>query len=257
MRDKDKTGQVSNAGSVSAAELKDTLRPLWSDEFLLVVNKPAGLLTIPGGYRSEPHLKEILEPVYGRLWIVHRLDRDTSGVLVLARSAVAHRALNTQFQEHRTVKVYHALVSGAPEWDERTVDAPLEPNGDRRHRTIVLQFEDAGKGKPSLTECHVLERFDRYSLIRVIPRTGRTHQIRAHLAYLGLPILADKLYGGRSMKSQDRRADPSDQPPIARTALHALALTLRHPLTAEPTRFEAPYPEDFAGALCYLRGRRG
>jgi RluA family pseudouridine synthase len=223
---------------------------------MLVVNKPAGLLTIPGGYRPEPHLKELLEPLFGRLWIVHRLDRETSGLVVLARSAVAHRALNTQFQEHRTVKVYHALVSGVPDWEERTVDAPLKPNGDRRHRTVIVQGDGAGKGKPSLTECYVLERFDQHTLMRAIPRTGRTHQIRAHLAYLGLPVVGDKLYGSRLTGTPDRRTDPPDQALIERTALHALTLTLRHPLTKESVRFEAPYPEDFVRALCYLRNTR-
>ena len=223
---------------------------LWSDESLVVVNKPAGLLTIPGGFQPEPHLKEILEPAFGRLWIVHRLDRETSGVLALARSADAHRALNTQFQEHTTAKVYHALVGGTPKWDQTTVDAPLLPNGDRRHRTVVPRDDRAGKAKPALTECRVLERYrvslvrDEYTLLEVIPRTGRTHQIRAHLAYLGLPIVGDKLYGARGI----------EPPLIARTALHAVSLALRHPLTGESMRFEAPYPEDMVAALRQLKG---
>ena len=229
---------------------------LWSDESLLVVNKPSGLLTLPGGYQPEPHLKALLEPAFGRLWIVHRLDRDTSGVLALARSAEAHRVLNTQFQEHTTIKVYHALVRGKPAWDERAIDAPLRPDGDRRHRTIVLEGDAAGKAKLALTECRVLERFDGYTLLEAIPRTGRTHQIRAHLAHLGLPIVGDALYGGRlaAAHPQEQRA-PDERPHVAgaRMALHALSLALRHPLTQEVMLFEAPYPEDFAAALRQLR----
>ena len=230
---------------------------LWSDESLLVIDKPAGLLTLPGGFQPEPHLKQILEPAFGRLWIVHRLDRETSGVLALARSANAHRALNTQFQEHTTTKVYHALVQGEPEWAERTIDLPLQPNGDRRHRTVVLDDKHAAQGKPALTECRVLERFDGCTLLEAVPRSGRTHQIRAHLAYLGLPILADRLYGANPglspASSLSRQADAPARPLIARIALHALSLTLRHPLTQAPMLFEAPYPEDFVAALCHLR----
>jgi RluA family pseudouridine synthase len=214
---------------------------IWSDEALLVVNKPAGLPALPDGYNPQAaHLKSLLEPAYGKLWVVHRLDRETSGVMALARSAAAHRALNTQFQERQTGKRYHALLSGAPEWDAQTANAPLLPNGDRRHRTIV----DQRQGKPARTAFRILERFEGYALVEAAPETGRTHQIRAHLAYLGYPILADVLYGGAKV----------NQPHIlSRTALHAWSLELAHPLTGEPLRFTAPYADDFQVALERLR----
>jgi RluA family pseudouridine synthase len=236
---------------------------LWSDDTVLAVNKPAGLLTIPGGYQPEPHLRDILEPVFGRLWVVHRLDRDTSGVLVLARSAAAHRALNTQFQEHTTAKVYHALVRGSPEWDQHTVDVALRPNGDRRHRTVALRDDKARNSKPALTACRVIERLGEYTLLEAIPKTGRRHQIRAHLAYLGLYIVADELYRERSTHRdgigshpQGNWTDTVEHSLIPRTALHALTLTLLHPLTLESMLFEASYPEDFAIALGRLRQQK-
>src|SRR4030042_2395483 len=167
---------------------------LFSDEALLVINKPAGLSTLPDGYNPTlPHIKSVLERQFGHLWIVHRLDKDTSGVLLLARSAEAHRALNTQFEQHRVYKCYHALVVGNPEWQEQTISLPLRPNGDRQHRTMI----DTQAGKHAITPLKVLERFVNYCLLEAIPETGRTHQIPAHLHALGLSIIGDKLYAKR------------------------------------------------------------
>jgi tRNA pseudouridine32 synthase/23S rRNA pseudouridine746 synthase len=210
---------------------------LWSDDSLLAINKPPGLLTLPDGYdKTLPHLRSILEPSFGRLWIVHRLDRDTSGIIVLARSADAHRHLNTQFQENRASKIYHALALGLPPWEDLTVTAPLRPDGDRRHRTVI----DPVKGKSAITELRVLRHLDGYCLLEIAPRTGRSHQIRAHLKHVGFPILADPLYG-----------DPSHpcHALLPHLALHALSLTLIHPKTEETMKFEAPYPKDFSNLL--------
>jgi 23S rRNA-/tRNA-specific pseudouridylate synthase len=122
---------------------------------------------------------------------VHRLDKDTSGVLLLAKTAQAYRALNLQFQQRQVRKTYHALVAGKPAWQERWVRLPLRSNGDRHHRTVL----DLERRKPSETEFHRLEGFDGYALIDAILHSGRIHQIRAHLAAIDLPIVADPLYG--------------------------------------------------------------
>jgi tRNA pseudouridine32 synthase/23S rRNA pseudouridine746 synthase len=215
---------------------------LWFDDTIVVVDKPAGVLTIRGGFGDSPYLQQILQPRFGRLWTVHRLDLETSGVLVFARTAAAHRTLNTQFQERQVSKTYHALVRGCPQWVDQTVDLPLRRDGDRRHRTVI----DPHRGKPSVTHLHVLERFAGHALLEAVPETGRTHQVRAHLAALGLPILGDRLY------VREKPVAPED-PTIQRTALHARRLKLAHPTTGEVLCFEAPYPADWTVALQWLR----
>src|SRR5512136_1995664 len=111
---------------------------LYIDDVLLVINKPAGLPSLPDGYDpAAPHVRSLLEPYFGRIWIVHRLDRGTSGVLLLARSAEAHRALNTQFDQRQVRKTYHALIVGSPDWEVKTVDLPLRADVGHKHRTAV------------------------------------------------------------------------------------------------------------------------
>ncbi len=232
---------------------------LYTDEAILAVNKPAGLLVIPDGYdTSKPNLQALLSQTYSRLWVVHRLDQDTSGVLLFARSAEAHRHLNAQFEHHMIRKTYHLLTWGAVDWDSRTVNLPLLVNGDRHHRTVI----DLQRGKPAHTVFTVLERFSgEISLIAAVPTTGYTHQIRAHCAALGLWLVNDPLYFPRSFPP------PTDfQPlhrtdlvqhvqflPISRTGLHAQQISFQHPNSDLPLTLQAPYPQDFVQTLKLLR----
>jgi 23S rRNA-/tRNA-specific pseudouridylate synthase len=178
-------------------------------------------------------------------------------VLILARTAEAHRSLNTQFERHQVSKVYHALVMGNPEWDEKTVDLPLRSNGDRQHRTVV----DQRHGKPATTRLNVVERFGTISLLEAIPETGRTHQIRAHLYAVGLSIVGDVLYRRKlpNQKSESTSKLPASiDPPqfgSAGMGLHAWSLEVNHPHTGERMKFIAPYPGEWAAALQQLRAQ--
>lgn len=217
---------------------------LFEDDSLLVIDKPAGVLSLTDGYdRSLPHLATILAPRYGHLWLVHRLDRETSGALVLARSAAAHRNLNDQFKQRQVEKVYHALVAAAPDWETFSTDFPLRKDGDRQHRTVV----DPERGKPARTDFAVLERFPRGALLEARPHTGYTHQIRAHLRQLGCSIFADRLYG-----IPPRDGENPDEP-ISRLALHASRIYFHHPISTMPLSFTAPHPVDFSDAIIQLR----
>ncbi len=213
---------------------------IYSDDALLIINKPAGLPVLPEGWdREAPYLVAQLEAQFGKLWVVHRLDKVTSGVIVFARNAAAHRTLSLLFEGRAVHKVYHAIVVGNPPWGEHTARHPLRINVGHSHRTAV----DHRKGKRSETTFRVAERHNGYALLAAIPATGRTHQIRVHLSALGFPILADNLYGAPPTKL------------ITRPALHAFSLDFE--FGEKPFSFTAPYPEDFAAALAALRSAQG
>lgn len=229
---------------------------LYEDEHLLVVNKPAGLTSLPDGYDpTAPHVRSLLEPRYGKLWIVHRLDRETSGALALARSPQAHRSLNTQFERHLVEKRYHALAAGSPGWEAQTLQAALRINVGHKHRSVI----DPAGGKPAETLFQVVERFSGFTLLEAVPQTGRTHQIRVHLAHLGFPILGDALYGSgqllclSDLKPGFRGGAAGECPILARLGLHAYLIRLEHPANGQPLQIIAPYPNDLKGAIRQLR----
>lgn len=206
------------------------------DDALLVIDKPAGLLSLPDGHDpTKPHLRLLLEPEWGRLWMLHRLDRETSGVMVLARTAEAHRRVNAQFERAAVEKAYLALVKGDLAWDQTVVNAPLRSGVGRRKRTVV----DLQGGKEAVTNFRVLGRSGGYVLLEARPQTGRTHQIRAHLYHLACPVVSDPLYG--ELRSEHLALIP-------RLALHARSLKLFHPVHGELVQYLAPIPPDLAEA---------
>ena len=207
---------------------------LYKDDHILAINKPAGLPVLPDGWEKDaPYLVKMLEEEYGKIYIVHRLDKITSGVMVFARTAEAHRVLNMQFESHEAEKVYHAIVEGEPKWNEKIAKFPLRANVGKKHRTAV----DDKSGKPSETRFRILKRYQEAALIEAKPMTGRTHQIRVHAYALGHPLVGDTLYNALETDV------------IARPALHAYSLTITHPETQERLTFKAERPDDLVSAL--------
>jgi RluA family pseudouridine synthase len=224
---------------------------LYEDESVLAVDKPAGRLVIPGRGTDETSLREELEARFGRLWVVHRLDRGTTGVLLFARSAEAHRAANLAFDRGEPRKRYVALVAGTPP-PERRVDVPIAPA--RRGKMRPARPGDP-RGKSAATVVRLLEAFPPRSwaggalaLVEALPETGRTHQIRVHLAAAGTPLAVDPDYGGEGPL---RGADGAVL--VARTPLHAARLELRHPVRGSALILEAPLPADMSAAIAALR----
>ena len=227
----------------AAIEAEDIpLQIVYEDADLIVIDKPAGLVVHPAAGHARGTLVNAilahapdLRGIGGetRPGIVHRLDKDTSGLIVVAKHDAAHRELQRQFKARSVRKVYLALVEGRLEPAEGIVDAPIAR--DRIHRKRMAVSPD---GRPSRTRYKVIKDWGLYSLVEAYPETGRTHQIRVHFAWLGHPLAGDALYG---------RKKPSL--PIGRHFLHAARLTLRLPSTGEERTFESPLPEDLADVL--------
>lgn len=210
---------------------------IFQDKHILVINKPAGIPVLPDGWEMDsPYLVKMLEEEYGKMFVVHRLDKITSGVMVFARDAESHRALNMQFDNHEVEKVYHAIVEGNPRWEEKIAKHPLRINVGHKHRTVVNDRD----GKPSETRFRLRKRYQSSALVEAMPKTGRTHQVRVHAKAVGNPLVGDILYGAAESKV------------IGRPALHAWSLTFTHPITNERLTFNAEYPQDFATALKLL-----
>lgn len=230
---------------------------LHEDEALIALNKPGRLPVIPERWHPDwPCLKSIAAGQLGaRVWVVHRLDAGTSGVVVLAKTAEAHRDLCEQFTHRRVEKIYLAIASGRIEAEEQTVQLPLAPHPKKPGVTIV----QAG-GKPAATTLRVIERFHGFTLVEARPQTGRQHQIRVHLQAIGHPLLVDHLYAKTgafflsAIKPGYRaKAGEQEQPLIQRLTLHASALRFVHPLRAEFFTLHAPFPKDFGAVLAGLR----
>lgn len=247
---------------------KPTLEILYRDDDYVAVNKPAGLATIPGRGEDDSVLQrlagEMNLPHTGsadpRLRVVHRLDKETSGVLLFARHIAAQRHVSHQFQNNTTLKEYLAVVIGRPGENQGEIDANLAPHPTSPRRMSLVRHG----GRPARTAWQVEEGFRSYTLLRVFPKTGKTHQIRVHLKHIGLPLAVDQLYnparlgapiglflsafkrGYRATQGEEER------PLIGRLTLHAEKLRLQH-INGSGIEIIAPLPKDFRATLNMLR----
>ena len=256
--------------SIRLLEPPDNLMPseeipleiVFEDQWLLIVNKPAGLIIHPTGKNPLGTLTNALQfhldqtsdyPGQKKPGIVHRLDRDTSGVVATAKDHMALRLLSIEFQRERIQKSYIALVDGVMKEDERIIDLPIgRSRGDSS--ALMTCRADALDAKASKTHYEVIERLPRHTLVRAKPRTGRLHQIRVHFATLGHPVVGDEFYAAFGELKPDRTPDaPRCSPFINRQALHAASISFSHPMTHEWRTFEASLPPDIVQAIESVR----
>lgn len=225
----------------------------------VVINKEAGMLSIPDRFRKElPSLYQILGRKYGKIFIVHRLDRDTSGLILFARNEESHRYLSGLFEKRAIQKTYLGIVQGSLQEAEGTISAPLAEHPTKKGTMVVH-----AKGKPSVTNFLMVEDFGVYSLVQFRIESGRTHQIRVHAKQLGHPVAADPIYGDgkpvllSSFKKKFRlsKDDLEERPILSRPGLHAFQLKFSDKEGKEIS-LEAPLPKDMKALLNQLRKRR-
>lgn len=249
----------------NSAAQKLTISPLFEDQFLVAVNKPSGIPVIADRWNlSQMNLKDLIEKQFikqsqlpeSKIWVIHRIDSETSGIVLFAKTSEAHKEMNRLFMERKIKKGYLAIVKGCPDPESGEINLPLIAHDGQSHYTRVSKH-----GKPASTRYQLKEKFRHFSLLEVQPVTGRTHQIRAHLRAIGCPLVVDSIYSNTSsidlskIKSGYTQKDPfSPNPPlIQRITLHAHQLEFKHPFTGKEVHIEAPLPKDFMALLKALR----
>ncbi len=251
---------VPAAESVEAEDIP--LDIIYEDDWIVVVNKPPDMVVHPAkGHQSGTLVNAIayhcrkLSRFGGELraGVVHRLDRDTSGVILMVKDEAVHEAIARQFERRQVKKQYVAICERCPELDSDVIDAPIGPHP-RLKQKMAVRYD---VGRKARTVYEVAERLGDFSVLRCFPETGRTHQIRVHLQHIGHPIVCDMLYGRRDalylsgLTGQEH--PPSEEPLLARQALHARRLTIHHPALERTVCFEAELPADMRGLIEALR----
>ncbi len=221
------------------------------DENLVAINKPSGLLSIPDREGKDISLKQILKEKYGEIFTVHRLDKDTSGIVVFAKNAEAHKQLCLQFEARETTKIYNGLVLGFPAPQSGVINEPISEHPHKKGLMTVYK-----KGKDSITEYEVLEKYKLFSWMQFTILTGRTHQIRVHMKHLGHPVVCDELYGdgkpvfisGIKRKNYNlAKEEEAERPILSRLALHSAKLKFL--LAGKAYDLEAKLPKDIRATL--------
>lgn len=235
---------------------------IYEDKYFVAINKPKNMVVHPApGYPSGTLVNAVLYYCQNRLscssdrirpGVVHRLDKDTTGVIIFAKDDEAHWRLAMQFERRQVYKEYVAVVEGIIELDADIIDAPIGHHPYVREKYAVRK----DVGKPAVTLYEVIERFDGFSYVKLIPKTGRTHQLRVHMSYLGYPIVSDRLYGARLIRKGELLGTDEPSPIIDRYALHARLLSFRHPITGKDIVIEAPLPSDMQDLLDLIRKNR-
>ncbi len=231
---------------------------LFENDDLIALNKPSGLLSIPAREGKETSLKDLLKERYGNIFTVHRLDKDTSGLIVFAKNEDMHRHLSMQFEGRQTEKLYLGLVMGSPAQPVGSIDAPIAEHPVQRGVMVINR-----NGKEALTDYEVLEDFGAYAWVKFRIHTGRTHQIRIHMKNLGYPIVCDPLYGDgkplllSSLKSKFKlsKNEWEERPIMGRLALHAHQLRFTD-LQGNSISLEAEVPKDMRATLQQLAKRK-
>jgi 23S rRNA pseudouridine1911/1915/1917 synthase len=228
---------------------------IYIDDDILIADKPSGLTVIPERFNTtKPSLQSILEAKHGKLWVVHRIDRETTGIVCFARNEAAHKDLSKQFEGREVEKIYKVIVSGRMEGTAGEIDSPIMERPNKLGTMMVHP-----KGKESLTLFEVEEQFRSCALLRVEIKTGRTHQIRIHFASAGHPLLVDSIYSKNesfllsSIKKKYKQSDEEERPVMSRLTLHAFFLKIIHPSTREQMTFTSPLPHDMDTLLKLLR----
>ena len=224
----------------------------------VALNKPSGLLSIPDREGKEVSLKILLKEKYGDIYTVHRIDKDTSGLIIFAKNEVTHKHLSKQFEERHTKKIYQGLVLGSPALSSGSIEASIMEHPAQNGTMIVHR-----KGKEALTDYEVLADFGIYALIQFRIHTGRTHQIRVHMKDLGYPIVCDPLYGDgkplllSAIKSKFKlsKNELEERPILGRLALHAFQLSFTDP-DGQTVELEAPLHKDMRATLQQLKKRK-
>lgn len=227
---------------------------IFENNQFIVINKPSGLLSVPDRKQSEPSLKDILIEKLGSIYTVHRLDKDTSGIIVFAKNEQTHKQLSQLFEGRDVAKFYNGLVYGTLYQNKGTIDAPIA-----EHPIHVGMMTTHQKGKHSITDYEAIESFQRYSWMQFQIHTGRTHQIRVHMKHIGHSIVCDDVYGDASpillssikRKFKLSKHEEEEKPILNRLALHAVKLSFS--LNGECFSFEAALPKDLRALLQQLR----